>query len=73
MRVCACVQRKRPMFDFEYFVFERRMQIRANEASSASISILSRVKFEELKALGDQLGLLAREKQVRTTPQKPSF
>lgn len=48
-------------------MFKRRAQIRNADSLSATNVSLARFKFEELKAEGDRLALLAREKQVWIT------
>ena len=47
-----------------FFLFELRQQIRDLEANSSAMSVLSRVRFEELKATGDALCLRAKHNQV---------
>ena len=58
------VQHLKPAFDVEFFLFQRRLEARMADAKSEVMTVLQRVKFEELKAQGDQLCLKAREIQT---------
>jgi hypothetical protein len=48
-----------------FFLYQRRQQLRDAEANSSAMSVLSRVRFEELKAQGDELCLRVKHSQVR--------
>jgi hypothetical protein len=58
------IQAKKPPIDVMFFLYQRRQQLRDAEANSSAMSILSRVRFEELKALGDELCLRVKHSQV---------
>jgi hypothetical protein len=59
------LQAKKPPIDVVFFIYQRRQQLREAEANSSAMSVLARVRFEELKALGDELCLRVKYSQVR--------
>ena len=64
MLLFPAAQRMKPAFDVSFFLFQRRMQAKAVDARSEVMSVLQRVKFEELRDDGEKLCLKAREMQT---------
>ena len=48
----------------QFFALARRAEVRAQEQNSSAAVVLSKVKFEELKALGIQQCIKSRRAQV---------
>jgi hypothetical protein len=54
-----------PSWDCEYFLFERRTRMRMAESkSSASMSALSRAKFDDITATRDEMCVTARQQMI---------
>ena len=56
------------MWDIQFLVFARRCVVRAEEANTSATVVLSKVKFEELKAAGAAMCLKTRHAQVPILP-----
>lgn len=69
--VCVCglvrvLQSKGPAFDTSFWLYQRRRQIKQEDKSSnvATMSVVTRIKFETAKVNSDKSVMAAMEKQV---------
>ena len=68
LRTCClrAPQKKSPWFDVEFFVHERRQQIRSSDANTGATSIQSRVSLEVEQKAAERHSIQTREKQVES-------
>ena len=68
LRTCClrAPQKKSPWFDVEFFVHERRQQIRSSDANTGATSIQSRVSLEIEQKAAERHSIQTREKQVQS-------
>ena len=59
------MQASKPTLDVEYFLYQRRMEMAAQQRNTAESLIVSLVRFDKLKKKNDELWLRAATAQVR--------